>query len=63
MGEFIHAQMLYHAKALEMYTLAFQHTQAIEESEQLDVSIDALSFKAMPEATALCIACVYTSEL
>lgn len=42
MGEFIHAQMLYHAKALEMYTLAYQHTQAVDESEQLDLFISGL---------------------
>ena len=39
LGEFIHCQMLFHAKALELYTLAYQHTMAINEQEQTQVCL------------------------
>ena len=38
LGEFVTAQMAYHAKALELYTMAFQHTQSIAEEEAVEVS-------------------------
>ena len=31
--------MLFHAKALELYTLAYQHTMAIDEQEQTQVCL------------------------
>ena len=37
-SEFIHTQLAFHAKALELYTLAYQHTQAISEEEAVEVS-------------------------
>ena len=36
--EYIHAQMSFHAKALEIYTAAFQHVQNMNEDEVVDVS-------------------------
>lgn len=37
-GEYIHAQMAFHAKALELYTLAHQNVQAINEEETVEAS-------------------------
>lgn len=37
MCEFIHAQMTYHARAMELYTAAYQHTQNIREEEIVEV--------------------------
>ena len=39
MQEFIHAQMTCHARAMELYTAAYQHTQAISEDEIVEASI------------------------
>ena len=36
--EYIHGQMSFHAKALEIYTAAFQHVQNMNEDEVVDVS-------------------------
>jgi hypothetical protein len=37
MQEFIHAQMTCHARAMELYTAAFQHTQGMREDEIVEV--------------------------
>ena len=38
LGEYIHAQMLLHAKALEFYTIAHQNLESISEEENVQVS-------------------------
>lgn len=38
--EYIHAQMSFHAKALEIYTASFQHVQNMNEDEVVEVKID-----------------------
>ena len=38
LGEFITAQLAHHAKALELYTLAYRHVQSICEDETVEVS-------------------------
>lgn len=39
LGEFITSQLAHHAKALELYTLAYQHVQHISEEEVVEVCI------------------------
>ena len=43
--EFIHAQMTFHARAMELYTAAYQHTQAIREDEIVEVRITPIVLK------------------
>ena len=50
-SEFIHTQLAFHAKALELYTLAYQHTQAISEEEAVEVSIQ---IKCWYEVNTVC---------
>lgn len=38
MGEYVHAEMLFHAKALELYTTAFRSLQGISEDEAAQVN-------------------------
>nr|XP_014351526.1 PREDICTED: protein FAM92A1 isoform X3 [Latimeria chalumnae] len=38
-GEFITIEMAFHAKALEVYTTAYQHIQSIDDEEDLEVGI------------------------
>ena len=35
--EYIHTQMSHHAKALEIYTAAYQHVQSMNEDEMVEV--------------------------
>lgn len=37
LGEFITSQLAHHAKALELYTLAYRHVQHISEDEAVEV--------------------------
>lgn len=37
-GDFVTVEMLFHAKALEVFTLAYQSIQNIDEEEDLEVS-------------------------
>lgn len=43
-GEYINAQMLLHAKALELYTVAYQNLQAVSEAETVQVSMYTRSY-------------------
>lgn len=36
-GEFVSVEMSFHAKALEVYTLAYQNIQSVDEEEDLEV--------------------------
>lgn len=36
-GEFVTVEMSFHAKALEVYTLAYQSIQSVDEEEDLEV--------------------------
>ena len=37
LGEYMHAQMTFHAKALELYTIAYQNLHSINEEEETQV--------------------------
>ncbi len=39
MMEYIHAEMAHHAKALEVYTQAFQHVENMSEEEVVEVQL------------------------
>lgn len=41
-GEFVTVEMMFHAKALEVYTLAYQSIQSVDEEEDLEVSRSSL---------------------
>ena len=41
LGEFITSQLAHHAKALELYTLAYRHVQNISEDETVEVCLHA----------------------
>lgn len=38
-GEFVTVEMAFHAKALEIYTTAYQHIQNVDEEADLEVSL------------------------
>lgn len=38
LGEYMHSQMTFHAKALELYTIAYQNLHSISEQEETEVS-------------------------
>ncbi len=38
LGEFVTVEMAFHAKALEIYTTAYQHIQNVDEEGDLEVS-------------------------
>lgn len=38
-GEFVTVEMAFHAKALEIYTTAYQHIQDVDEEADLEVSL------------------------
>ncbi len=40
MTEFIHAQLTFHARAMELYTAAYQQTQNIREDEIVEVGVE-----------------------
>lgn len=37
LGEFVTVEMAFHAKALEVYTMAYQHVQNVDEEGDLEV--------------------------
>ena len=37
LGEYMHAQMAFHAKALELHTIAYQNLHSINEEEEIQV--------------------------
>lgn len=39
LGEFVTVEMTFHAKALEIYTTAYQHIQNVDEEGDLEVSV------------------------
>ena len=39
LGEYMHSQMTFHAKALELYTIAYQNLHGISEQEETEVSL------------------------
>ena len=47
LGDYIHAQMLLHAKALELYTIAHQNLQSISEEENVQVICDDKYLEAL----------------
>ena len=44
MTEFIHAQLAFHARAMEIYTAAYQQAQNIKEEEIVEVSRSIIPF-------------------
>ena len=47
--------MLFHAKALELYTLAYQHTMAIDEQEQTQVCVYACVRACVCACVRVCV--------
>lgn len=45
LGEYMHTQMTFHAKALELYTIAYQNLQSINEEEEAQVSKFLFGYK------------------
>lgn len=51
-GDFVTVEMSFHAKALEVYTLAYQSIQSVDEEEDLEVGS---RLKSHSEKKRICI--------
>ncbi len=56
LGEFVTVEMAFHAKALEIYTTAYQHIQNVDEEEDLEVSaLHQHRCSGSPAGSSLCV--------
>ncbi len=56
LGEFVTVEMAFHAKALEIYTTAYQHIQNVDEEGDLEVSaLHQHRCSGSPAGSSLCV--------